>query len=204
VHYIPGGDGICAIAVKEGNSAFNFYVPYTDHLGSIVTVTNSSGTVVAEQNLDAWGRNRQPNTWNYGVLPVNPMWLYRGYTGHEQLNEFNLINMNARLYDPTVGRMLIPDNYVSVGGSQGLNRYTYAYNNPLKYTDPNGNWIQAAIGAVMGAYSGYQIAHSKGITGLGMAIYMFSVEKRKFELKRSFLSFKSYASYFKNFQSGNC
>jgi hypothetical protein len=33
---------------------------------------------------------------------------------------------------------------------------------------------------------------------------MFSIEKRKLELKTSFLSFKSEASYFKNVQSGNC
>jgi RHS repeat-associated protein len=134
-------------------------------------VTNSSGTVVAEQNLDAWGRNRQPNTWNYGVLPVNPTWLYRGYTGHEQLNEFNLINMNARLYDPTVGRMLSPDNYVSVGGSQGLNRYTYANNNPLKYTDPDGNFWHIAIGAgIGGLVNGFMHIDKPGGFWKGFAI----------------------------------
>jgi RHS repeat-associated protein len=139
-----------------------------------LTITNTSGAVVAEQNFDAWGRKRNTTTWDYANVAANPTWLYRGYTGHEHLPEFNLINMNARLYDPVLGRMLSPDNYVSVGSSQGMNRYTYANNNPLKYTDPDGNWVQAVIGAVMGAYSGYQIAHSKGITGLGMAIYMFS------------------------------
>jgi hypothetical protein len=29
-------------------------------------------------------------------VAANPTWLYRGYTGHEHLSEFNLINMNAQ------------------------------------------------------------------------------------------------------------
>jgi RHS repeat-associated protein len=36
----------------------------------------------------------------------------RGYTGHEHLDEFGLINCNARLYDPVLGRFLSPDPYV--------------------------------------------------------------------------------------------
>ncbi len=36
----------------------------------------------------------------------------RGYTGHEMMGEFGLVNMNGRLYDPTLGRFLSPDNYV--------------------------------------------------------------------------------------------
>ena len=48
--------------------------------------------------------------------------------------------MNGRLYDPVLGRMLSPDNYVADGGfTQDYNRYTYARNNPLIYTDPDGN-----------------------------------------------------------------
>ena len=46
--------------------------------------------------------------------------------------------MNARLYDPILGRMLSPDNFVGEG-TQGFNRYSYANNNPLVYTDPSGN-----------------------------------------------------------------
>jgi hypothetical protein len=102
VHYITGGDGICAIVagfrVLGGalEYTFNSYVPYTDHLGSIVTVTDVSDTIVAEQNFDAWGRKRNATTWDYANVAPNPTWLYRDYTGHEHLSEFNLINMNAQ------------------------------------------------------------------------------------------------------------
>lgn len=48
--------------------------------------------------------------------------------------------MNGRMYDPVLGRMLSPDNYVADPlFTQDYNRYTYARNNPLIYTDPDGN-----------------------------------------------------------------
>lgn len=108
-------------------------------MGSIITLTNGAGTSVAEQSFDAYGRNRNPNNWTYNNIPVPPVWLYRGYTGHEELDKFGLINMNGRLYDPVVGRMLSPDNNVTdESNCQNYNRYSYVLNNPLKYIDPTG------------------------------------------------------------------
>jgi RHS repeat-associated protein len=109
------------------------------------------GTLVASQNFDAWGRGRNPNDWTYNNVPVQPDWLYRGYTGHEHLAQFALINMNGRMYDPITGRMLSPDNYISVDeNTQGYNRYGYALNNPLRITDPSGEFLHIIIGAVVG------------------------------------------------------
>jgi RHS repeat-associated protein len=63
----------------------------------------------------------------------------RGYTGHEHLSEFGLINMNGRVYDPLVSRFLSPDPYIQAPGyTQSYNRYGYVFNNPLKYIDPTG------------------------------------------------------------------
>ncbi len=74
---------------------------------------------------------------------------HRGYTAHEMLPEFGLINMNGRLYDPVLGRMLSPDNYVQMpDNTQNFNRYSYVLNNPLKYTDPSGNLI-GEIGTIV-------------------------------------------------------
>jgi RHS repeat-associated protein len=70
----------------------------------------------------------------------NRDWLDRGYRSHMHL-QFNLVNMNGRLYDPILGRMLSPDPFVAdATGTQGLNKYSYALNSPLKYTDPTGWW----------------------------------------------------------------
>jgi RHS repeat-associated protein len=164
VHYLSAAE---AIVVKSGNNAFEYYFPYTDHLGSIVAVTNTSGALVAEQNFDAWGRKRNVNTWDYVGVQAVPSWLYRGYTGHEHLEAFVLINMNARLYDPVLGRMLSPDNYVGNANSQGFNRYSYANNNPLSYTDPTGNlaWFVPLIYAAVNV--GVDLALNNGKMNLG-------------------------------------
>ena len=83
------------------------------------------------------------------------------------LNEFNLINMNGRVYDPVLGRFLSPDKYVQEGdNSQNYNSYSYCLNNPLKYADPSGNLfgIDDAIifGVVSGAVFGTINAAMKG------------------------------------------
>ncbi|MNL02744.1 hypothetical protein D3C87_1232630 [compost metagenome] len=69
--------------------------------------------------------------------------LDRGYTGHEHLQSVGLINMNARLYDPKLHRFLQPDNNIQDPfNTQNYNRYGYVLNNPLKYTDPSGEFWQ--------------------------------------------------------------
>jgi RHS repeat-associated protein len=53
--------------------------------------------------------------------------------------------LGTRWYDPLVGRCLQPDAIVpEPGDPQSLNRYAYANNNPLRYTDPSGHSPQCA------------------------------------------------------------
>ncbi len=146
IHYIQGADGICAVIVDDNGDESIYYV-YKDHLGSINVITDDAGAVLEEYNFGAWGRRRNVQDWTYnGVATSNLSWLNRGFTGHEHMDEFALINMNARLYDPAVGKMISPDNYVSVPqSSQGYNRYAYANNNPLVYIDPDGNFVGSAL-----------------------------------------------------------
>ena len=144
---------------ENGNDSYNY--TYTDHLGSILTITKPDGNVV-EQNFDAWGRRRDANSW----VPMSPTavtglpdWLYRGYTGHEHLDQFGLINMNARLYDPVLGRMISPDNFANGAfGTQGYNRYSYAHNNPLSYIDPSGNEPITIVGILLAVLKGAAIS----------------------------------------------
>ena len=63
----------------------------------------------------------------------------RSFTGHESIEGSDLIHMNGRVYDPTVGRFLSADPYLQAPyNSQSYNRYTYVMNNPLNLVDPSG------------------------------------------------------------------
>ena len=93
---------------------------------------------------------RDVNTWQPYAQGSQPTLMFgRGYTGHEHLNDFGLINMNARLYDPLLARFLAPDPYVGSGMTNDFNRYIYCLNNPLMYTDPSGkslwSWLKQNV-----------------------------------------------------------
>jgi len=138
LHYITANGRIVAIAQKVGGTTTLYYV-HTDNLGSVNCITNSTPSIVQETSFSAWGRRRDPVTWE--VLDTTPTNLItsRGYTGHEHIDEFNLINMNGRIYDPILCRFLSPDPYIANAGfTQDYNRYSYVLNNPLSYIDPTG------------------------------------------------------------------
>jgi len=126
----------------ENIEAIKYKRPYCNILyfdsGIILYLSNPTGNVIEETNYDPWGRTRDPNTWQYDNTAGLDI-IYHGFTGHEHLPEFALINMNGRMYDPVLGRMLSPDNYVQDPyNPQNYNRYAYCLNNPLKYVDPSG------------------------------------------------------------------
>lgn len=148
-------------ASMNGNllvEASNIHYIYKDHLGSWTTITDHEGNIEQEQSYDAWGNTRDPYTWT-GQLFMKPMF-DRGFTGHEYLFGFDLINMNGRMYDPVLSSFLSVDSYVQdPDNSQNFNRYAYCLNNPLKYTDPSGevavvdDIIAAAIvGAIINGF----------------------------------------------------
>ena len=150
-HIYHLGHGVIYV-LEDGDTEGEFYYTYTDHLGSITRIYNETGTTVFSAEYDAWG--------NQTVHQTNSDFTFhRGYTGHEMLPEFGLINMNGRLYDPILGRFLSPDNYVQMPDfSQSFNRYSYCLNNPLKYTDPSGELF--GIDDAIIAFAAFSMASS--------------------------------------------
>ena len=168
LHYIAGPMGLAAIYVKN-NGTDSMYYTHTDHLGSITEITDNTGTLLQRMQYDAWGK-RSFITNNIGI---NNFLFDRGYTGHEHLDQFALINMNGRLYDPILGRMLSPDNYVqNATSTQGFNRYSYCLNNPMVYTDPDGQFANIIFGAIMGGFSGFMYGAMTGAKGWDMVGYI--------------------------------
>ena len=63
----------------------------------------------------------------------------------------NLVDTIARRYDPVPGRFIQPDTIVpNPGDPQALNRYSYAANNPVRYTDPSGHLTEEQIMQYLG------------------------------------------------------
>ena len=149
-----GGSAYSAptVYVKEAGN-WNIYYICRDYQGSITHIVNVNCSLKQELSYDPWGRLRDPNSQLVYAVGAEPtLFLARGYTGHEHLSVFGLINMNARLYDPALGRFLSPDSYVqSPDNSQNFNRYSYCLNNPLRYSDPTGKltWNDIFAGAAI-------------------------------------------------------
>src|ERR1051326_9051941 len=77
-------------------------------------------------------------------------------TGHEMPDSVALANMNGRVNDPYLGRFLSADSVIqSLGATQSVNPYAYAWNDPLKYTDPSGHSL---LGDIIGVLVGIVIA----------------------------------------------
>jgi len=167
-HNISGPMSNIAVYISENGEAPVLFYTLTDHLGSIVAIADEDGDIIEEQRYDPWGVYRNPATGEPEETPQHTM-LYRGYTGHEMLPEFGLINMNGRLYDPVIARVLSPDNNVqNPNNPQNYNRYSYCYNNPLSYVDPDGEFVVTSmiVGAVIFGYMGGMAANDWNINFL--------------------------------------
>lgn len=147
LNYINTNTGNTIVELKDNNngtSTDSLYYIFKDHLGSYDRITNQLGQIVEIYSFDAWGNRRSPNDCRSAPTPmqIENYKFSRGFTGHEHLDAFQLINMNGRLYDPVIDRFLSPDPYVaSSSNTQDFNRYSYCRNNPLLYTDPSGEFI---------------------------------------------------------------
>ncbi|WP_082129105.1 RHS repeat-associated core domain-containing protein [Chryseobacterium gallinarum] len=146
----------------ESNGSFKFL--HKDYLGSILALSDESGSRLEQRHFDAWGNltHLQIGNSNFavdkaeiaGLIEANGGLLVdRGYTSHEHFLEVGIIHMNGRLYDPVLRRFLNADeNIQDPFNTQIYNRYGYVMNNPLIYNDPNGEFAWILVGAVVGAY----------------------------------------------------
>jgi RHS repeat-associated protein len=152
-----------AIQTQYSTAAIKTRYLHKDHLGSIDSMTDDSGKLVEKLYFDAWGKKESVDIsqWDINaafiattltnITSVTP----RGFTGHEHIEHADIIHMNGRIYDPTLGRFLQADPHIQAPkNSQSLNRYSYVLNNPLSYTDPSGyfwNKIKKFAGVIVGA-----------------------------------------------------
>ncbi len=141
---------------------FNRRVKQTDAKGTSYSVYSQSGTLLMRETnqgkinyiylagklISKVGISESPDTSNQHYAPFGSVIEGEkdavGYTGHKFDTDIGLSYMQARYYDPVIGRFYSNDpvgaaSFLSAGNIHGFNRYTYANNNPYKYIDPDGN-----------------------------------------------------------------
>lgn len=150
------------LAERYGNNLIKFYYDTTgvcgfnyngtDYYyqkniqGDILRIFDKNGNLKAEYSYDAWGKcTIKSNVSN--IAKINPF-RYRGYYLDD---ETGLYYLNARYYDPEIGRFISPDGteYLDPESINGLNIYTYCLNNPVMHTDSSGNSFVAAFFVAM-------------------------------------------------------
>jgi RHS repeat-associated protein len=122
-HYTQGAGIDEPLAMYQGLSTSYFHA---DGLGSIASLTDSTGNVAASYVYDSFGNL----TASAGTI-TSPF----QYTGREFDSESGLYYFRARYYDPTVGRFLSEDPSRFSGG---INFYAYAGNSLINFADPSG------------------------------------------------------------------
>ena len=132
---------------------------HTDALGSPVARTTAAGALQSRTRFEPYGSvaaGTIPGTGNQAAL---------GFTGHVNDADTGLVYMQQRYYDPVAGRFLSVDPVTTdLDLAASFNRYAYAQNNPLRYTDPDGRNPRAVQLIGTGAY---RFASAMGARALG-------------------------------------
>jgi RHS repeat-associated protein len=99
---------------------------HRDHLGSIVSRTNSAGEVQSIASYDPYG--------NVEITPAETAEDF-GFTGHQRLGGSDLLLAPFRLYSTTIARWISRD---LLNEKFWHNRYAYVKANPIRLVDPLG------------------------------------------------------------------
>ena len=166
--YVFGPHGlIAAVTAVDGGSPGSangvprvgtFYF-HRNFIGSTDVQTDENGTVVATAEYQPYGE----------VSVSGPNGFRQKFTGKEFDVETGLYYFGARYYDPQIGRFLTSDTGLGapLDKTGALNRYEYALNNPINFTDPTGHTVREIFETI----SAYVV--DIGMIAIG-GVFMFS------------------------------
>ncbi len=135
--YVQGPEGLVE---QRSGEATGF--PLRDAHGDITTLADGEGGVASRQTYDPWGDQISGPSLEMGWLGAQQR-RSDGATG--------LVQMGIRSYSPTMGSFSTEDPILGhLGISATINRYVYAWDNPLLYYDLNGRSVLGVAGGVIG------------------------------------------------------
>ena len=105
---------------------------HNDGLGSVVAATNEAGAVLWRKDYAPFGEQ----------IDTTPDTERQSYTGKSHDEVTGLTYFGGRYYDPQVARFMSVDPVAFVDdNTMSFNRYLYVNNNPYKYVDPDGEFL---------------------------------------------------------------
>jgi RHS repeat-associated protein len=134
--YVSLGGTRVARRVGYGLSSVTSWI-HVDGKGSIEALTDGSGNEIQRQKYRPYGDRISTSTSTQESL---------GYAGERQ-DETGLFYLDARYYDPTLARFISADTEMPGISHVAANRYAYAANDPINYSDPTGHypWNEWAV-----------------------------------------------------------
>jgi RHS repeat-associated protein len=139
VFFVPSADGRLIAQVEQSvdNSSQVHYIHH-DALASIQAVSSATGTAEEQLWYEPFGQTVGAGSPGVRAAPVLAN-VTQGFSSDTQDADLNLVDMNGRVYDPSVTRFLTADPIRNAPlRTESLNRFSYAWNNPLKWVDPSG------------------------------------------------------------------
>ena len=147
-----------AVIYKHGSAAELYYY-LVNAQGDVAAILDSSGTMVAFYDYDAWGNCTVYNssakvlTDPTSIANINPLH-YRGYYYDAETGFYYL---QSRYYDPAICRFINADTFATTdaNGFLSANMFAYCENNPINNSDPTGKLLLGAMlaGAAVGVLS---------------------------------------------------
>ena len=154
-----------AMIYKHGSAAELYYY-LVNAQGDVAAILDSSGTMVASYNYDAWGSCTVYNSSDAAIGDLNPL-RYRGYYYDAETGFYYL---QSRYYDPAICRFINADTFATTdaNGFLSANMFAYCENNPVGNSDSEGEFpiqvVAAAVSGVVNLATSWASAKATGQT----------------------------------------
>ena len=163
--YTTAGAAVTILRDQQGDplgliSGGKSYMYLTDNVGSVTAITGACGCSDASYTYDPYGLQVSRSAGSGGSLYTQNLLGYTGaLTDNYAAGTTGYVHDGARWYDPISGSFQSQDTNSYLDNPADGNRYAYAADSPVNYTDPTGHDVLGDI--------------TSGIIGLSVSVFVF-------------------------------